>query len=199
MYQKLLASESLPPEAILLQASEVRPHDFTYIRDDENSPMDQNVYKVKPGNFVMVTYEIPRTGFSRAQAEFAAEALDASLMDPSITIAKLPEILEGVDLAGKSQEEVRALLLERALAGGSIEDIGIDEKYRLIEELAGQEYRQETVVGEVKEAPSRHNDGLLILSGQGSRDLAIDMANVRLLHIIGVSVPRVKGVNPANN
>ncbi len=201
IYQKLLASPT-PPEAILLQASEGRQHEVTLIGGDKECPMDKNVYKVKPGQFVVATYERSSAGWSRAQAGFASEVIEDSLSDPTITIARLPDVLEGVDLKGKSRKQVRALLLEHILSGGGVEDIGIDEKHRLIEEMQGQAYSQVTVVGEVKEPPSAANDGGLILLGkpkEGVKDLDIDMSNVRSLHIIGVNVPKLKQINPQNN
>lgn len=102
-------------------------------------------------------------------------------------------------MKGKSREEVRALLLEHMLSGGGVEDVGIDEKHRLIEGMQGQVYSQVTVVGEVKEPPSRANDGRLILLGkpeEGVEDLDIDMSNVRLLHVVGLNIPKLKQINP---
>lgn len=89
IYQKLLVSPT-PPEAVLLQASEGRQHKVTLVRGDKGCPMDENVYKVQPGQFVVVTYERSAVGWSRAQAGFVSEVIEDSLSDPTITIARPP-------------------------------------------------------------------------------------------------------------
>lgn len=200
VYNRLMQGSDIPPEIQLLRASQSRNHEFTNIRGDENCKMDRNVYKVRQGNYVMATYERSSAEYSRAQAGFLTEVVEDSLMDPTITIANLPDVLKEEDVKGKSREEIREMLLEHILSGGKIEDIGIDRKYRLIEQMQGQNYHLITVIGEVKEPPSHFNDGGLIIRGkEGERNLDIEMSNVRMLHIVGVNVPRIKGIEPRNN
>lgn len=151
VYNRLMQGSNVPPEIQLLRASQSRNHEFTNIMGDENCKMDRNVYKVKPGNYVMVIYERSYAGYSRAQAGFLSEVVEDSLMDPAITIANLPDVLNEEDVQGKSREEIREMLLGHILSGGKIEDIGIDRKHRLIEQMQGQDYHLVTIIGEVKE------------------------------------------------
>lgn len=198
IYESLLEKRDEPPETLLLAASQISPHEFTYVRGDINCPMDRNLYKVKPHHLVMVSFEQSSGGYSRAQAGLLSEVMDTSLIDPTVTIVRLPESLRKIDTSRLSKEKLQALLLEDVLEYGGVVDIGIDEKHRLVEEMKGQEHSIVTVTGEVRESPSTKNDGVLLLTDR-RRKLDIDMSNIRLLHVIGVNIPAVKMINPLNN